>query len=107
MKRPIGGFFGGTALRAGSSSIGVSVAPGATTLTVMPRGASSMAQDRASPTRAALLAAYWLPPAAPAAGPAADQHDPPAIRHGGRQRIGQLRRRLHMKPPQERTRVGI
>ena len=47
--------------------MGVSVAPGATTLTVMPRGASSIAQDRARPTSAALVAAYWLRPAEPAA----------------------------------------
>ena len=45
------------------------MAPGAMTLTVMPRGASSIAQERASPTSAALLAAYWLRPA-----------DPPAVR---------------------------
>ncbi len=64
-KRPIGGSRGGRALRAGSCSIGVSVAAGATTFAVMPRGASSSAQDRAMASSAALLAAYWLRPAAP------------------------------------------
>src|SRR5205085_11631463 len=60
MRRPIGGITGGTAARAGSASIAVSVAAGATTFTVMPRGASSLAQDRARPASAALVAPYWL-----------------------------------------------
>ncbi len=42
--------------------MGVSVAPGAIKLTVMRRGASSMAQLRTSPTSAAFVAAYWLRP---------------------------------------------
>ena len=63
----MGGRRGAALVRPGSRSIGVSVAAGATTFTVMPRGASSAAQDRARPTSAALLAAYWLRPAAPEA----------------------------------------
>src|SRR5689334_16641195 len=66
-KRPIGGRRGADCARAGSRNMGVSVAPGATTFTVIPRGASSLAHERARPTSAALLAAYWLRPAAPAA----------------------------------------
>src|SRR6516162_9384020 len=66
-KRPIGGRRGGTPLRPVSRSIGVSVALGDTTFTVMPRGASSMAHDRAMPTSADLVATYWLRPAAPEA----------------------------------------
>src|SRR6187399_12300 len=61
MRRPIGGTSaGGMAARAGSVSIAVSVAAGATTFTVMPRGASSFAQVRARPTSAAFAAPYWL-----------------------------------------------
>jgi hypothetical protein len=45
----------------------VSVGPGATTSTVTRRSASSIAQERASPTSAALVAAYWLVPATPVA----------------------------------------
>ena len=52
------GKFGLRAWPVGVLSIGVSVAPGATTLTVTPRGANSIAQERARPTMAALLAAY-------------------------------------------------
>src|SRR3954469_8261036 len=56
--RPIGGSFGWSLARWGSLSIGVSVPPGAPHFTVTLRGASSMAQERAKPTMAALLAAY-------------------------------------------------
>jgi hypothetical protein len=45
--------------RAGSRSKGVSVAPGANTLTVMPRGASSAAHDRAMPTAPCRPAPLW------------------------------------------------
>jgi len=47
--------------------MGVSVGPGARTLTVIRRGTSSIAQLRDIPISAALVAAYWLLPAAPVA----------------------------------------
>ena len=53
-KRPIGGFFGAEPARSGSCRNGVSVAAGATTLTVIARGASSIAHERAMPKSAAL-----------------------------------------------------
>ena len=43
----------------------VRVAAGATTLTVTPEDASSIAQLRAIATSAALVAAYWLRPGLP------------------------------------------
>lgn len=45
--------------------MGVSVGPGATTLQVIDRSTSSIAQLRESPLSADLVAAYWLLPAAP------------------------------------------
>src|SRR3954454_3188130 len=65
MNRPMGGVTGAT-VRRSSSSMAVAVAAGAMTLAVTPRGASSIAQDRISAVTAALHAAYWLRPAAPA-----------------------------------------
>ena len=55
----------GCAALPGSASIGVSVGPGATTLTVIARSTSSAAHDRAMPVDADLVAAYWLLPAFP------------------------------------------
>ena len=55
---PSGGVAGDTVDLLGSTSMGVSVGPGATTLTVIRRGANSMAQLLANPVRAALVAAY-------------------------------------------------
>ena len=63
--RPSGGTTGGTDARFGSSSIAVRVGPGATTLTVIRRGASSAAQARAMAASAAFVAAYWLLPGTP------------------------------------------
>ena len=65
MKRPIGGCRGGRRCAPDPAASASQSAAGATTFTVMPRGASSRAQDRAIATSAALVAAYWLRPAAP------------------------------------------
>src|SRR5215475_2534110 len=67
MSSPSGDSCGVAAWRAGSSSIGVSVAAGETTLTVTPEATTSAAQLRASAISAALLAAYRLRPAFPCA----------------------------------------
>jgi hypothetical protein len=58
MYLPIGGIFGLVLDLAGSFSIGVAVAAGEITLTVTSRATHSAAQLRASPTSAALHAAY-------------------------------------------------
>jgi len=56
--RPIGGNRGDVRFRAGSFSMGVTVAAGAITLTVTPWAMASAAQLLANPVSAALQAAY-------------------------------------------------
>lgn len=98
-RRPIGGIFGTTDARRGSLSIGVSVAPGATTFTVIRRGASSIANERAIPTTAALVAAYCARPGEPAAVRLPEQDDAGTVGKRGDQRLDDLLGRVDMQPP--------
>lgn len=59
--------------RAGSLSMGVAVAPGETTLTVTPFGATSTVYSCAKAITAALVAAYWPRPGRPCSDPAANE----------------------------------
>ena len=70
-----------TPARAGSCSIGVSVAPGAITFTVMPRGGEFQRPGARHADQRRLGGGIVAAPGRAGRGAAADQHDAPARRH--------------------------
>ena len=95
----MGGQVGGELSRPGALSIGVWVAPGATTFAVISRGASSAAQLLTIPVIAALVATYCERPAAPR-GSAANRHKSSTGGHSGREMVKQGFAGLNVQLPQ-------
>ena len=101
MRRPIGGVSGGTIVRSGSVIMAVSVAAGATTLTVMPRVDQFLRPGPGERGQCGLRRTILALGDHTFRRAAADQHDPPAIAQARRKMIGKADGGIDMDSPEQ------